>query len=590
MAGKKFGSLFQGILDKSPEMANRLREMAKGEKAQTTRQTREQDHRGKTSPQSKGVSPNPPKRKRNSDRLEGVVIEKRSITPRTRKKQKPNEVKLPPSHGKSHVGLPSAAQSRPRAGKQVGQLSDQGSRFFDGIPENAHQFGLKDVSTKLDIVAGVDFGTSSTKVVVYAPHYTGNPAFAVPFGNLAHKSLEYLLPTRLFVGKDGLCSLTPVSEASVLTDIKLGLIRAPLSRIEPASGPSCGASATTVATAYLALVVRYVRCWFIANKREVFGGFSLIWSCNLGLPAAIDDDVTLRETFNMVGKAAWLVSRRPGQITISAVQKAIDDIRNSRFQVEDMPWEFELIPEVIAEVTGYARSQFRNEGLHLLVDIGASTLDICSFILHEKEGDDDFPILTADVEFLGAKRLHLARIDGAKKAVVVHAASLVDEGDPVSMIPDDVVDYVPTDQEICDEAANAEDVFKSDCKKLLYRTLVDLRKRRDPHSSRWSETFPVFVCGGATAMQIYQEVVSGVGEWLQQHVRSSHGARLIRLPKPESLEAKIGDDSYHRLAVAWGLSHESFNIGTYSRPSEIDDIPPPKVLNIEDAYISKDMV
>jgi len=255
-----------------------------------------------------------------------------------------------------------------------------------------------------------------------------------------------------------------------------------------------------------------------------------------------------------------------------------------------MPWEFELIPEVIAEVTGYARSQFRNEGLHILVDIGASTLDVCSFILHEKEGDDDFPILTADVGLLGAKRLHLARIDGAKSAVVVHAADLVDEGDPASMIPEDVADYVPSDQEICDGAANAEEAFKADCKKLLYRTLADLRKRRDPHSSRWSEAFPVFVCGGATAMQAYQEVVAGVGEWLQQHIRSSHGARLVRLPKPESLEADISDQSYHRLAVAWGLSHESFNIGTYSRPSEIDDIPPRTVRNIEDAYISKDMV
>jgi len=322
MAGKKFGSLFQGILDKSPGMADRLREMARGEKTQTTRQPPEQDQRGKTPPQSKGVSPNPSKRKRNSDRLEDVIVEKRSITPRIRKKKKSNETKRPLNRGKSRTALPSTAQSKPKAGKHVDQKSDLGSRFFDGVPENAHQFGLKDGSAKLDIVAGVDFGTSSTKVVVHALHYAGNPAFAVPFGNLAHKSLEYLLPTRLFVGKDGRCSLTPISEASVLTDIKLGLMRAPLSKIEPSYGPSCGASATAVATAYLALVLRYVRCWFIAHKREAFGGFSLNWSCNLGLPAAIDDDVTLRETFNMAGKAAWIVSRRPGQVTIGAAQKA----------------------------------------------------------------------------------------------------------------------------------------------------------------------------------------------------------------------------------------------------------------------------
>lgn len=381
MAGKRFGSLFQGILDKSPEMADRLREMAGGKKTQTTRQPPEQPKRGKTPPQSKDVSPRPPKRKGSSGRLEDVIVEKRAITPRTRKKKKSDETERPLNRGKSRTALPSTAQSKPKAGKHVDRKSDLGSRFFDGVPENAHQFGLKNSSTKLDIVVGVDFGTSSTKVVVHAPHYAGNPAFAVPFGDLAHKSLEYLLPTRLFVGKDGRCSLTPISEASVLTDIKLGLMRAPLSKIEPASGPSCGASATAVATAYLALVLRYVRCWFIAHKRKIFGGFSLNWSCNLGLPAAIDDDVTLRQTFNMAGKAAWLLSRRSGQVTIGAARKAIDDIKNSRFETEEMPWEFELIPEVIAEVTGYAKSQFRNEGLHILVDIGASTLDVCSFIV-----------------------------------------------------------------------------------------------------------------------------------------------------------------------------------------------------------------
>ena len=62
------------------------------------------------------------------------------------------------------------------------------------------------------------------------------------------------------------------------------------------------------------------------------------------------------------------------------------------------------------------------------------------------------------------------------------------------------------------------------------------------------------------------------------------------MQKPESLEAEISNEIYHRLAVAWGLSHESFNIGTYVRPSKIDDIPTLPVRDIEDAFISKDMV
>lgn len=473
------------------------------------------------------------------------------------------------------------------------QQSDLGGHIFDSISDHARQFHPKNgSSTPLDIVMGVDFGTSSTKVVVHAPYHTGNPAFAVPFGDLAHESLKYLLPTRLFVGGDGRCSLIPVPEASLLTDIKLSLMQSPLGSIESASGPSCGASAVAVTTTYLALVLRYARRWFIANKRGIFGEFVLKWSFNLGLPAAIDNDSELREAFDTSGKAAWLVSTRPGPITISAVQDAINDINRSEYETA---CDFNLIPEVIAEVKGYAESRFRSPGLHLLVDIGASTLDICSFNLREREDDKPLPIFTADVDLLGARRLHLARIDGAREGVIAHATSLVDRSDPASMIPDNIKDYVPPDQERegnYDEIAIAENEnrFTEDCAKLLRKTITHLRRKRDPNSPRWYEALPVFVCGGAKDMQLYREVISRVHSWLPTYIQSSHGIRRIDLPKPESLEAEVDDKSYHRLAVAWGLSHLRFNIATYSRPSEIQNVPPPNKRNPYDKFISKDMV
>ena len=90
-------------------------------------------------------------------------------------------------------------------------------------------------------------------------------------------------------------------------------------------------------------------------------------------------------------------------------------------------------------------------------------------------------------------------------------------------------------------------------------------------------------------MQMYQDVVSDAGEWLQKWIRGSDGVRRIQLPKQDSLDAEIDDKSYHRLAVAWGLSQASFNIGQYERPSEIDDIEPPSVRK-KPEYIGQDMV
>ena len=93
------------------------------------------------------------------------------------------------------------------------------------VSENEHQFQHDDISQVLDVVAGVDFGTSFTKVVVNVPYYVGNPAFAVPFGEFADKSLKYLLPTRLFIDKDLQCSFTSTLGSLGLTDIKLYLDR-----------------------------------------------------------------------------------------------------------------------------------------------------------------------------------------------------------------------------------------------------------------------------------------------------------------------------------------------------------------------------
>jgi hypothetical protein len=563
---KKFGSLFEDILQKSPDVASRLKKIAREKNT----------HRPDGTHQAK---------KEAVDRMNGVVVEKKTIVPRVRTKPI-----LKKNSALSQNRSTMSAHAKPDAGKKVVSQPKSTSHSFEGVPDNVDQFGENDGSSNLDVVIGLDFGTSSTKVIVRVPNFTGKPGFAVPFGRFAHDSLKYLLPTRLSVAQDGSCAFVASPGLSILTEIKIALMHAPFQHVETSSGPGCAAPATEVATAYLALTLRYVRCWFIKNKRDVFGDFHLNWSCNLGLPAAIDDDAKLRKTFNDVGKAAWLASRQKDPITISTAKKALEDLENSRFEADDMPWDFQLLPEVIAEVIGYARSKYRNEGLHLLVDIGASTLDVCSFILHKNDEEDDFSILTADVGMFGAKYLHRSRIIRAEKAISAHAAKLFDVDDPLSNIPEEAEDYIPSDTEITELVKIADDRFKEESKKILYQTLHDLRSKRDPRSPRWSDVFPVFICGGANGMPIYKEITSGIDGWLRHHVSSSQGARQTSLKKPESLVAEISHEFYHRLAVAWGLSFESFNVGTYSRPSEIENIPKRNKKDIGGAYIGKDMV
>lgn len=601
MGSKKFGSFFESILSKSPDAAKRLKEMAKSKPMQpkTHRVADAKEEKKAAAPseplpeaQGRGMIPGLPeefKQEESAAQRKDANSEKPAAARQAAGKQTPVAPKLPTARAKAYPKrTPVARKPSPQINlrKQKAILKNRNVRFFDNIEENACQFVRDGNSQSLDIFAGFDFGTSSTKIVVRIPNWPSSPGFAVPFGDLAHSSLEYLLPTRLAIRKDGQCFLQAEKGASIFTDIKVGLMREHHENIESVSGPPRSVSAETVAAAYVALALRYVRCWFLANKHDIFGGFRLNWHWSLGLPAAIKDKFNRREVFERVGKAAWVASRRPGPITAAGVGEAIEDVKASRFSEDDMP-VFELLPEVIAEVMGYARSTSRDEGLHLLIDVGASTLDICSFNLHSKDGEDHFPILTADIGFRGAKILHEKRIEGVRRAAQKWPRRFMND-DPVAAIPESCEDYAPSKEIICSEIGNPEKDFKAECQKLLGKTITDLRTRRDPHSARWSDSLPVFMCGGAGAMQIYRDVVDDAGQQLEKNLLSFQGISLKTLQKPESL-ADIGDGAYHRLAVAWGLSHGSFNIGEYDCPSEIEDIVPP-VRKAESQYIGKEQV
>ena len=483
--------------------------------------------------------------------------------------------------GSAVDGVPDNEGRPGSAGEAAGRVKRESARrivderAIDNVPEHTDQFdGTDDTDAPLDVVVGFDFGTSCTKIILHAP--APELAFAVPFGNLAHDSLQYLLPTHLFVARDGLCSLEPMEGASLLTDIKVGLMDKPEVLAHTVSGPTSQASAVTAATAYLALALRYARRWFIATKEGTFGKLPLIWAFNIGLPAAIDDNEKLREAYRTAGQAAWAVSKCEGPVTIEAVEREIKRRRSIGSENGELDVEFDAIPEVVAEVVGYARSTARREGLHFLMDVGASTLDICSFNLRKIQDSDYFPIFTADVDRLGARRLHFARIAGGKEAIEICAANVVGEPDPLGTIPDDLTGYIARQDEILRGSQEAENVFKDKCQKMLGRMVGDVKMNRFSNPDTWSAPLPVFICGGAGDMRLYEEVVDAIDKWLQKHVHSECGFTRIPLTRPEALADEVEEEVYRRLAVAWGLSQLRYNIGDYNRPSEIDDAPSPQ--------------
>ena len=124
------------------------------------------------------------------------------------------------------------------------------------------------------------------------------------------------------------------------------------------------------------------------------------------LPSSTISDSNQIETFTQVARAAWALSLRSGPLNPSDVVTADEASSGAAFAFGLHLDHLNVYPEIAAEVSGYARSDVRQRGLHLMIDIGASTLDVTTFILFNRDGSDNFSFLVADVQKRGSFYLH----------------------------------------------------------------------------------------------------------------------------------------------------------------------------------------
>lgn len=437
-----------------------------------------------------------------------------------------------------------------------------------------------------DIVIGFDFGTSSTKVVIRTPNQA-NRTFAVPFGDYAHDSCAYLLPTLLWILQDGTFSLAASADAIQIRDIKYHMIHQDASENEDSW--ACG-------VAYIALALRKIRSWFIQTHGRAYQDQRLEWQVNIGLPSADYADHDLCQKYMRMLKAAWVLSLLSHPPTYSSSHDAFERAcsghdENQAFvgQSHEDGADLSIIPEVAAEVVGYARSHRRREGLHLLIDAGASTLDICGFILHQVDGDDCYRLLTADVQQLGGLILTRKRNQLIQYAIAQHGIELLENSDLVNTAPPDSEAHLPTSQELHRAVAEGDEDFGALCRRMTWKTIVSLKQKRDPNSRHWRSMLPVFVAGGASQMKLYHGAFNRVSKEAAKQY-GFDGLNIMTVEKPEPLEGDIHNDEYHRLAVAWGLSYPGIDIGEITRPDEIDDVPDKRGVVKQATYVSKDEV
>lgn len=477
--------------------------------------------------------------------------------------------------GRSHVGTEFPAASAERDRRRDGTPRSAGSDSA-GVDagESTTQFPERRPEEIERLVLGLDFGTSCTKVVIRSPFALGSRAVAVPWLGRNGDS-SYLLPTVLHENGRGELDCVPLEDTRVRhTDLKIRLLN---------RGADDDARAR--AAAYLGRALRKARRWCLASQRDAWGRSRLRWMMNVGIPSAGYDDEAVRKAFKEVAQAAWRLSLRR---ELPTVDVAVNALRVNDRELDEIE-AIEVVPEIAAEVVGYARSRRRKNGLHVMVDVGASTVDICGFILHAPDGDDCYELLTALVERLGVHELHLRRIRAIEEEGARMRPSVPTALDPFAAIPYSASEYVDNPTAFLRrKLARVDEEYVGECTRALMLVLMELKKRRYPwwfhHNS--TEPLPLFVAGGGGWYKRTGDVVEQARERFTPAV---YGGGIDRKSLPALDGVDVPRDMAGRIDVACGLSFVNFEIGRITRPGEIDDADL-RVSHTQPEAITKDQV
>ncbi|EPR11102.1 hypothetical protein M527_03245 [Sphingobium indicum IP26] len=247
-------------------------------------------------------------------------------------------------------------------------------------------------------IVGFDFGTSSVKLAVSQPYHADNPTKAMPAPEgLQSFGHPYLWQTALWLDpKTGRFSLYPLPSAVTLEGFKTGIIGAHGGELVR---PDVSITRVEAAAAFLALHFAHFFGWYRQAKPLGPAGADQFMAVNVGIPVAAHDDARSFSIFKRIVAAAVELAPFASQLTPDLVRQT-----HSR-SPDRLPAGFYLVPELTAAVAGYAFAPTSQPGSHMLVDVGASTLDIVAFNL---VGRERVAVFSAAVELLGAAALDSA--------------------------------------------------------------------------------------------------------------------------------------------------------------------------------------
>ncbi len=406
-----------------------------------------------------------------------------------------------------------------------------------------------------EVNIGLDFGTSSVKVVVGDEEI--EKAFAVPF--FEGTGIDaFLLPSRVWLTEKGY-SLNEGGKA--FRDLKVRLM-----------GNSCTQDYIYATTAFLALVIRHVKTWFLDEHYEIYRDTYILWKLTLGLPAKDYEQNKLLKVYKKIGQASWWLSincndvisrNKVIKICTYLYKKPIDNFEVLE-ELNDV--DFDVVPELSAQVFGFLQSSRfdpKARNYYMLIDVGAGTVDSTVFYVKRERGKKySFGFFANCVESNGVANLHKYRLDwihsnASKDGILMDLKKYVGDmevsADSTTGIPENLNQYFENVTfTFHTQRQSPDSMFYRE--RLIHQVLSKTFKKAIQFLPRDHVVgMPLFLCGGGSRMKYYKKIENSLNS---EHSASWVKFRPQQFAVPSALQAPgVTKDDFDRLSVAFGLSY-----------------------------------
>jgi len=398
------------------------------------------------------------------------------------------------------------------------------------------------------LIIGLDFGAAFSKVVIGDKRVK----YAVPFTGFAHADNQYLLPSLLNIDDNQQCHLTSADAAdSMAENLKFPLLNNTYSEED-----------LLRLAAYLALVFRASTGWLLQRYKKRYGRSKLAWSVNAGLPLDSASDSKLSGVYKDVLHTAWIISVLPGPITLNRVRQYME-AKESVFDAFPALYRSKIIKKnsinIItgcrAQICGYVHSKNCSDDLHMLIDVGASTVNIATFMvenIRDASRENTCTLYDCAVEPVGVHYLLKRRYENLQ-------------------LPENEINLfkdIPDNQAFSQargltekDIKFADTLYSGDVARLINKIMDKTKSRYCPDSKSWQSGVQTFVYGGGAHLEILQNVIHRL-----ENKAPPHKIVSIKLDAPDDLMVEnLPADSYDRLSMAYGLSFAAEEIAQVSK-------------------------